>query len=82
MLDYFVWSDSMCHIRCNLMACIMGLQSSTEHIDEFWKCLGNCADISEAKAKFIFEMNLADWLSELVLLHNCADFHTTILYTE
>ena len=63
------------------MAYKMGPGSASEYIDEFWKYLVDFDNISKAEAKFIFEINLADRLSALVLPYNCADLYEMILYT-
>ena len=36
----------------------------------------------ELEAKFIFEKNLVDWLSALILPHNCVNLYVTILCAE
>ena len=79
MLDYFKLEDFAHQARYKLMACRMGVQSATEYIDKFQKCLLIFSDILEAEAKFIFEMNLVDWLSELELPSNYIDLHAMIL---
>ena len=78
MLEYFIPSVFVHSARHTLMGCRMGLQSTTKYIDEFQKYLVNCVNISESKTKFIFEMNLADWLRALVLPNNYKDLYTMI----
>ena len=74
MLDYFIPCGFACYVRHNLIACRIGLQSAAEYINELRKHLINYTDVLESEANFVFEMNLADWLSTLVLPNNCADF--------
>ena len=61
------------------MACRLGPQSAIEHIDKFYKYLGIYVSVSEKEAKFIFEMNISDKLSVLVLSYSCADLNTIML---
>ena len=42
-----------------------------EYKDDFKKHLVNFRDVYKPEAKFIFETNIADWLSSLVLLYAC-----------
>ena len=49
----------------------MGWSSATEYIDDFKKHLVNCSNVQEPEAKFIFEINMANWLSSLVFPYAC-----------
>ena len=73
MLDYFVSSDFIYHAMHSLRACRIGPQSAIECIDEFRKIFVNYTDTLESAAKFIFKLNVADWLNALVLPYNCVD---------
>ena len=57
----------------SLRACRMGPQSAIKCIDEFRKIFVDCTDILESAAKFIFKLNIADWLNALVLPYSFAD---------
>ena len=67
ILDYFIPSDYVKRARRALVACKMGQRSATEYINDLKKHLVNCSDVQEPEAKFIFETNMADWLSSLLL---------------
>ena len=54
-----------------LVAFKMGFRSFTEYIDDFRNHLVNFSDVQEPEAKLIFETNMADWLSSLVLPYAC-----------
>ena len=79
MLDYFIPLDFAYQASQNLMVYRMGPKIVTEYTDEFQKYLVNCANMSDTEAKYIFEINLADWLSALVLPYNCADLYKMML---
>ena len=57
----------------------MGGRTATDYIDDFRRCLVSCRDVHETEAKFIFETNMADWLSALVLPYDCPTLHETML---
>ena len=80
MLDYFLPLYFVYCAKNSLIACRMRPKKATEYIDEFQKCLINCANVSEAKAKFILEMNFADWLCASLLPYNCIDLHAIIFF--
>ena len=82
MLDYFEPSYFIDHARYSLIAFRMRLKSATEYIDEFIKYLVNYADVLKSEAKFIFKINLANWLSALVLPYIYTDFYAKILYSK
>ena len=82
MLDYFILSYSIYHAVLSFMAYRMGPQNTSEYINEFLKCLVNSDDVSEAEAKSILEINLANWFSALVLPYNYAYLHAMILHTK
>ena len=82
MLAYFVPSDFARRARRNLVACQMGGRTATDYIDDFRRCLVSCRDVHETEAKFIFETNMADWLSALVLPYDCPTLHETMLCAE
>ena len=42
----------------------------------------NCKDITKAEAKFIFEINMSDWLQALILPYRYTNFQGKMLYTE
>ena len=69
LLAYFVPTNQARRARRILMASKQGKQHVQQYIDDFRKALLECTDITEAEAKFVFELNLADWLAALVLLH-------------
>ena len=60
----------------------MGGCTATDYIDDFRRCLVSCRDVHETEAKFIFETNIADWLSALVLPYDCPMLHDTMLCTK
>ena len=64
------------------IACTMRQWTATEYINEFCKSLVNCAKVSDAESKFIFEMNLANWLHTFVLPYSYIDLHATMLCTK
>ena len=82
MLDYFIPSNFAHHARGNPVACRMGPQIATQYINEFRKYLVNYAYVLESKANFIFEINLAGFLSALVLPYNYLNLHAMILCAE
>ena len=82
MLEYFVPSDFARRARRNLVACQMGGCTATDYIDDFRRYLVSCRDVHETEAKFIFETNMADWLSALVLSYDCPMLHETMLCAE
>ena len=79
MLAYFVPSDFARRAHRNLVACRMGGRTATDYIDDFRRCLVSCRDVHETEAKFIFETNMADWLSALVLPYDCPTLHEAML---
>ena len=81
MLDYFIPSDYIRRARRVLVACKMGQRSATEYTDDFRKHLVNCRDIYEPEAIFIFDTNIANWLSSLVLPYACNILQETMLCT-
>ena len=66
----------------SLMVYRMGLCSATEAIIEFRRYLVNYTEMSESEAKFIIEMNLADWLNAFVLHYNFSDLYAMTLYSK
>ena len=64
------------------MACRMGGRTATDYIDDFRRCLVSYRDVHETEANLIFETNMVDWLSALVLPYDCPMLHETMLCAE
>ena len=79
MLDYFIPSDYIRRARRELIVCKIVPRLATEYIDKFKKHLVNCRDMYEPGSKFIFETNIANWLSSLVLPYACNTLQETML---
>ena len=82
MLAYFVPSDFVRWAHRNLVASHMGGCTATDYIDDFRRCLVSCRDVHDTEAKFIFETNMADWLSALVLPYDYPMLYKTMLCAE
>ena len=82
MLAYFVPSDYARHSKKALANCCMVKCSITDYIDDFRRLLVCCTNVQESEVKFLFENNMADWLSSYVLPYNFPNLCETMLCAE